>query len=146
MGPHRFFAPDAEPGRAVVLLPDDEAHHLRHVLRLDAGADVVAFDGRGHEWRATVGVIGETGVQLSLAEATAPVAEPAVKVTLGVGVLKGDQMDAVVRDASAKVDRAVAAGNVAPNRARMLRNRLPHWAERFVLSTPAMLTAATPRG
>jgi hypothetical protein len=53
-------------------------------------------------------------------------------------------VDAVVRDASAKVDRAVAAGNVAPNRARIMRNRLPHWAERFVLSTPAMLVGAPP--
>jgi PAS domain S-box-containing protein len=53
-------------------------------------------------------------------------------------------LDAVVRDAGAKVDRAVAAGNVAPNRARMVRNRLPHWAEHFVRSTPAML-AGVPR-
>jgi 16S rRNA (uracil1498-N3)-methyltransferase len=29
-----------------------------------------------------------------------PVAEPAVSITLGVGLLKGDQMDAVVRDAT----------------------------------------------
>ena len=54
-------------------------------------------------------------------------------------------VDAVVRDASAKVDRAVEAGNVAPKRARVVRNRLPHWAERFVLSTPAMLAGAPPR-
>jgi hypothetical protein len=67
-------------------------------------------------------------------------------VAADAGIPSRRVVDAVVRDASAKVDRAVAAGNVAPNRARMLRNRLPHWAERFVLSTPAMLTAATPRG
>ena len=67
-------------------------------------------------------------------------------VAAEAGIPSRRVVDAVVRDASAKVDRAVAAGNVAPNRARMLRNRLPHWAERFVLSTPAMLTAATPRG
>jgi hypothetical protein len=47
---------------------------------------------------------------------------------------------AVVRDASASIDRAVADGTVAPNRARTLHKRLPLWGERFVLSTPAMLT------
>ena len=67
-------------------------------------------------------------------------------VAADAGVPTGRVVDAVVRDASAKVDRAIAAGYVAPNRARMLRNRLPHWAERFVLSTPAMLTGARPRG
>jgi hypothetical protein len=64
-------------------------------------------------------------------------------VAADAGIPSRRVVDAVVRDASAKVDRAVAAGNVAPNRARVVRNRLPHWAERFVLSTPAMLTGAS---
>jgi hypothetical protein len=66
-------------------------------------------------------------------------------VAADAGIPSRQVVDAVVRDASAKVDRAVAAGNVAPNRARMLRNRLPQWAERFVTSTPAMLAGAPPR-
>jgi hypothetical protein len=67
-------------------------------------------------------------------------------VAADAGIPTRQVVDAVVRDASAKVERAVAAGNVAPNRARMLHHRLPHWAERFVLSTPAMLAGAPPRG
>jgi len=66
-------------------------------------------------------------------------------VAADAGISAQRVVDAVVRDASAKVDHAVAAGNVAPNRARVVRNRLPHWAERFVLSTPAMLAGAGPR-
>ena len=60
-------------------------------------------------------------------------------VAADAGVPSRQVVDAVVRDASAKVDRAVETGNVAPNRARVVRNRLPYWAEHFVLSTPAML-------
>jgi hypothetical protein len=67
-------------------------------------------------------------------------------VAADAGIPSRRVVDAVVRDASAKVDRAVEAGNVAPNRARVVHNRLPHWAELFVLSTPAMLTGAPPRG
>jgi hypothetical protein len=63
-------------------------------------------------------------------------------VAADAGISTQRVVDAVVRDASAKVDRAVAAGNVAPNRARVVRNRLPYWAEHFVLRTPAMLTAS----
>lgn len=55
-------------------------------------------------------------------------------------------VEAVVRDARATVDRAEAAGNVAPNRARVVRKRLPHWAEHFVRSTPAMLVGVQSRG
>jgi hypothetical protein len=65
-------------------------------------------------------------------------------VAADAGVPSRQVVDAVVRDAGAKVDRAVAAGDVAPNRARIVRNRLPHWAEHYVRSTPAML-AGTPR-
>jgi hypothetical protein len=67
-------------------------------------------------------------------------------VAAEAGIPSRQVVDAVVRDASAKVDRAVAAGNVAPNRARIVRNRLPHWAEHYVRSTPAMLAGVGPRG
>jgi uncharacterized protein YidB (DUF937 family) len=61
-------------------------------------------------------------------------------VAAGAGISSRRVVAAVVRDASATVDRAVAEGTVAPNEARVLRKRLPLWGERFVLSTPAMLT------
>lgn len=65
-------------------------------------------------------------------------------VAAEAGVPSRRVVEAVVRDARAKVDRAVEAGNVAPVRARVLRHRLPYWAEHFVLSTPAMLVGAPP--
>ena len=52
-------------------------------------------------------------------------------------------IDAVVRDANTKVDQAVADGRIAPDRANMLRNRLPNWAEQLVLQTPTMLAGAS---
>jgi hypothetical protein len=67
-------------------------------------------------------------------------------VAADAGIASHRVVDAVMRDASAEVDRAVAAGNVAPNRAQVVRRRLPYWAEHFVLRTPAMLTGAPRRG
>ena len=58
------------------------------------------------------------------------------------GVPSDRVVDAVVRDANTKVDRAVADGRIAPDRASMLRNRLPNWAEQLVLHTPTMLAGA----
>ena len=58
------------------------------------------------------------------------------------GVPSDRVVDAVVRDANTKVDRAVADGRIAPDRASMLRNRLPNWAEQLVLQTPIMLPGA----
>lgn len=78
----------------------DESHRLRDVLRLAPGDAVALFDGRGHEWVGHVGAVTRQSVHITGLEAVTPVAEARVPVTLAVGVLKGDQMDAVVRDAT----------------------------------------------
>lgn len=96
----RVFAPDVDGKTTRLEVQGDEAHHLMHVLRVRTGETVSVFDGRGREWRARVGAIGKSSATLEIGEVVVPVAEPAVHITLAVGVLKGDQMDAVVRDAT----------------------------------------------
>ena len=55
------------------------------------------------------------------------------------GVPSDRVVDAVVRDANTKVDRAVADGRMAADRASLLRSRLPNWAQQLVVQTPRML-------
>jgi 16S rRNA (uracil1498-N3)-methyltransferase len=106
----RFFVPEAGSRAGMVPLPSDEAHHLLHVLRLGAGAEVSVFDGRGSEWVARVVEAGKrTGVTVELAEPIEPAAEPLVHATLAIGLLKGDRMNAAVRDAT-----MLGAGVIAP--------------------------------
>ena len=92
----------------VIPLPDDEAHHLIRVLRLRGGEDVVVFDGRGREWAGRLAMRGRSGAAIEIGTERVPTPEPAVEVTLGIGVLKGDQMDTVVRDATALGVRRIA--------------------------------------
>jgi 16S rRNA (uracil1498-N3)-methyltransferase len=96
---HRFFAPALDVGDETVVLPKDEAEHLRRVLRLGVGDTVSVFDGRGHEFvaRVTVALPRETRVQLMTR--LEPPAEATVPITIAQAVLKGDKMDDVVRDA-----------------------------------------------
>src|SRR4051794_29918848 len=61
-----------------------------------------------------------------------------------VGVPSDRVVDAVVRDANAKVDRALADGRIAADRATILRGRLPNWAEQLVAQTPKMLAGTAP--
>lgn len=48
----RFYAPDAEVSRSILLIAD-EAHHL-HVLRKQKGDEVHVMDGRGRLYSASV--------------------------------------------------------------------------------------------
>ena len=95
----RCYAPEVRGG--FVQLSADEAHHLVRVLRLGPGAPVVVFDGCGGEWEGTLGAIGHGSATVEALVARDPLPEPPVAVTLAIGLLKGDQMTAVVRDATA---------------------------------------------
>ncbi|MEO6223158.1 MAG: 16S rRNA (uracil(1498)-N(3))-methyltransferase [Vicinamibacterales bacterium] len=96
----RIYWPSAEPPGDSVEFRADDAHRLKHVLRLSPGDPIALFDGRGHEWTGRVETVTKQVVQVSALVSVTPVAERRVPVTLAVGVLKGDQMDAVVRDAT----------------------------------------------
>jgi 16S rRNA (uracil1498-N3)-methyltransferase len=95
----RFHAPDAEREGDVVSLPEDEAQHLTRVLRLKAGAPVRVFNGRGSEFDGVVERAGKGAVRVRVGRARGTVPEARVAVTLAQAVLKGDKMDAVIRDA-----------------------------------------------
>lgn len=98
--PPRFYVPDLDPSARAATLPADEARHLTRVLRLGAGDEIAVFDGRGHELRARVTAAVRERVEVELLDAIRPAAEPRVPITLVQAVLKGDAMDAVVRDAT----------------------------------------------
>jgi len=82
-----------------VPLPPEEAQHLTRVLRLKAGAAVRVFNGRGGEFDAVVERTGKDGARVRVVNARETAPEARVAVTLAQAVLKGDKMDAVVRDA-----------------------------------------------
>jgi 16S rRNA (uracil1498-N3)-methyltransferase len=81
------------------VLPGDESAHIARVLRLAIGDSIRVFDGEGGEWRAEITEVARRRVVVSLREAVAPAQEARVPLLLALAVLKGDKMDAVVRDA-----------------------------------------------
>jgi 16S rRNA (uracil1498-N3)-methyltransferase len=95
----RFFAPDARDVGTSVPLPEDEAGHLARVMRLKAGDEIGVFDGQGGEWLASVERVSKAHVTVRLLARVTPAAESRVAITLAMAVLKGEKMDAVVRDA-----------------------------------------------
>jgi len=97
--PDRFYHP---PPLAVgaVTLAGPEAHHLIHVLRAKPGLMVTLFDGRGAEFSAQVERIERAAVQLNVLERREVDREPAISVTLGVALPKGDRQHWLVEKAT----------------------------------------------
>lgn len=77
-----------------------DARHLVKVLRLAAGDAVVAFDGRGGEWDATIESASPSRVVLALRAARASASESPCRILLGQALGKGEKLDLVVRAAT----------------------------------------------
>ena len=82
-----------------IMLPDSEAHHLLHVLRIDAGERVCVFDGKGREAVALVRR-GEDGSIELTADEIRDVVPRAFALTLICAVVKGSRGDVIFEKAT----------------------------------------------
>lgn len=80
-------------------LPEAPSRHVQ-VWRLQPGDTLHLFDGLGVEHEATVLAIGRQRVQVEVGPARTTVPEPALQVTLAVGVPANERMDTLVEKAT----------------------------------------------
>ena len=80
-------------------LPPGPARHVQ-VLRLQPGAVLTLFNGKGGEWDATVTQMGRTDVSVQLGTHTDVSRELPLHVTLALGMPANERMDAVVEKAT----------------------------------------------
>jgi 16S rRNA (uracil1498-N3)-methyltransferase len=146
--PHRFYIPGLDPAAGVVPLPPDEAAHLQRVLRLRPGAIVQVFDGGGQEWRAEVTSVTRRDATVHLLDRLEPVSEPAVAVTMVTAILKGEKMDAVIRDTvmlgAAAIRPLVTARTEVTPASLARRSRLERWHRIAVASAKQSGRATVP--
>ena len=142
----RVLAERLDATGSLARLGEDETRHLSQVLRLGIGDEVALFDGAGREFRARVERIARDAADLRLIEPLDAAPEPAVRLTLAQGALKGEKMDDVVRDATmmgvAAIEPLVTT-NVA---AHLKPGRAPErWRRIAIASAKQCRRAVVPR-
>jgi 16S rRNA (uracil1498-N3)-methyltransferase len=143
----RFLAMHLDPAAASARLSAEEAHHLTHVLRLRAGDEIAVFDGAGREFRARIDRAGREGAHVTLLEEIAGAAESRVRIVLGQAMLKGDKMDAVVRDATmmgVAVIQPLVTAHAALRRRAVARDGLTRWQRVAIASSKQCRRAHVP--
>ncbi len=73
--PRLYVEDDLAAGR-IVELGADQSHYLQNVLRRGEGSDVLLFNGRDGEWRATLTNVSKRGVRLSVETQARPQSAP----------------------------------------------------------------------
>jgi 16S rRNA (uracil1498-N3)-methyltransferase len=102
---YRFYVPDlctqaGSQSSGEVALPEDQAHHAQAVLRLEAGARVVLFDGQGAWVEAIVAQVSKNRVRLSVTENITLDPPPTLHLSLLTAVPKGERAEWLIEQAS----------------------------------------------
>jgi 16S rRNA (uracil1498-N3)-methyltransferase len=126
----RFYCPQPLRPGSVVDLPDTVAHHL-HVVRQQAGDELVLFNGDGGQARARLVEIGKRRASAEVLALDAVDVELPFRVTLAQGLPEGSKMDWIVEKAvelgAAGIVPLAAQRSVVRLSGERADKRLAHW-------------------
>ena len=114
-----------------LLLPEAAAYHVARVLRLRAGAPIVAFDGSGSDYHCEIlGVEGDC-VRIRVGRGAAGLPESTLRITLVQAVSRGERMDWTLQKATELGVRTVvpvlSARSVVRLDEQQAAKKLRHW-------------------
>ncbi|HEX7373701.1 MAG TPA: 16S rRNA (uracil(1498)-N(3))-methyltransferase [Steroidobacteraceae bacterium] len=112
-------------------LPEAAAYHVARVLRLRAGATLVAFDGRGHEHRCEILSVEGDRVRVRVGSRAQGLAESPLAITLVQSISRGERMDWTLQKATelgvAVIQPVLSARSVVRLDEQQARKKLRHW-------------------
>jgi 16S rRNA (uracil1498-N3)-methyltransferase len=91
MSRRRFYVPRDSIRDGIAVLPLNQQHHLRNVLRMGSGDTVEVFDGEGNGYVGTVEMRGDDAVVRDLKNLPSP--EIPVRITLATALIKSAKFE-----------------------------------------------------
>jgi 16S rRNA (uracil1498-N3)-methyltransferase len=126
----RFYCSQPLLEGATVDLPETVAHHL-HVVRMQAGAALTLFDGRGGQYAAVLADIGKKRASATVLAHEPVDVELPYAVTLAQGLPEGSKMDWIIEKAVelgvARVEPLAAQRSVVRLSGERAEKRHLHW-------------------
>ena len=96
----RFFLEEClDPAADMLQLTGADFHHIRDVLRLGPGDELIVCDGAHSDLRCRIRRFTAAAVELAVIERQANCTEPSYRAILYQGLAKGDKMDTIVQKA-----------------------------------------------
>ncbi|HXX33552.1 MAG TPA: 16S rRNA (uracil(1498)-N(3))-methyltransferase [Thermodesulfobacteriota bacterium] len=96
----RFYIPQPHIENGLLRIEGEEVRHIRKVLRLKAGDEVLVFDGLGKEFEGTIVEEGSSSVMVRIQRMLSPKGDSPLEVTLAQSLLKGEKMDYLIQKAT----------------------------------------------
>ncbi len=96
----RIYTRQALTTGALVNLEETASHHLSKVLRMQAGRELVLFNGEGGEYAATISEVSKKYVSAGIGAYTAANRESPLQLELAIGVSRGERFEWVLQKAT----------------------------------------------
>jgi 16S rRNA (uracil1498-N3)-methyltransferase len=96
----RFYVPQPRIKNGILKVEGDEVRHIRKVLRLKAGDEVVVFDGSAKEYEGTIIEEDSTSVDIMIQNTLSSKSESPLEIALAQSLLKGEKMDYLIQKAT----------------------------------------------
>jgi 16S rRNA (uracil1498-N3)-methyltransferase len=93
----RFYVANPQIEEGMLKIEGDEVKHIRKVLRLKAGDEIVVFDGLGKEFEGTIVEEGLSSVMIKIQNIFSSKGDSPFEVTLAQSLLKGEKMDYLIQ-------------------------------------------------
>ncbi len=94
---HRFFADPSQIKEKEIILTGTDVNHIRNVLRMHTGEEILISNGQGTDYHCRLGNIDETSVTASIMWRLDGNAELPVTITLFQGLPKGDKLEFIIQ-------------------------------------------------
>ena len=96
----RFYIPHPHVENGLLRIEGDEVRHIRKVLRLKTGDEILVFDGQGKEFQGTIVEEERSSVVVGIQRTLSLEGDSPLEVTLAQSLLKGEKMDYLIQKAT----------------------------------------------
>ena len=96
----RIYTQTQLTANSTVQLEEAAAHYLGKVLRMNAGRELILFNGQGGEYTATIYEISKKTITLAVGTFNAEDRESPLKTHLAIGLSRGERWDLVLQKAT----------------------------------------------
>ena len=128
---YHFFIEPHQIGEELILIEGPDVRHIRNVLRMKPGEEVLLSDGAGHDYTCRIEELTEQEVICRILSREASGTEPAVEVYLYQGLPKSDKLEHIIQKSVElgvhSVIPVACARSVARYEEKKLKNKLERW-------------------
>ncbi len=96
----RFYVSQFQVQKGVIKVGGSEARHIRRVLRLKTGDEVILFNGSTQQYLGTIIEEHSNSVSIQIQNILPSQGESSLEVTLAQSLLKGEKMDYLIQKAT----------------------------------------------